>query len=83
MHASLVKIIECYEIKSGSLIIDDPDIERSKLAISVGFRFYEPGPAVSKCRKEDSRLRKNGVLKTYSPPKPAQNSDCPTKYRWP
>jgi len=50
-----------------------------KITIPVGFEFFEPDPALSEWRKEDKRLRKNGVSKQYRPKKPERSSDYPTK----
>lgn len=49
------------------------------LTIPVGFSFYEPDPAISEWKKEDKRLRKNGVAKQFRPVRPERNSNYPTK----
>jgi hypothetical protein len=45
----------------------------------VGFTFYSPDPVVSAWRKEDNRLKKEGIAKKNRPVKPAKNSDYPSK----
>lgn len=113
LKASVIKLTERYGIKSGVLVVDDTDSERSKnttkianvhkirdkkragffsgqniiflllvsdtLTISVGFRFYEPDPAISAWRKEDKRLRQLGVSKKHRPRMPERNPAYPTK----
>ena len=113
LKASVLKLIERYGIKSGVLVVDDTDSERSKntteiakvhkirdkkhagffsgqniiflllvsdtLTLPVGFRFYEPDPAISAWRKEDKRLRKRGVPKKHRPTMPERHSNYPTK----
>jgi len=113
LYASVTKIVEHDGIKSGVLVVDDTDSERSKnttkiakvhkirdkkhagffsgqnivflllvtesLSIPVGFSFYEPDPAMSAWRREDQRLRKDGVKKKFRPPMPERGSDYPTK----
>lgn len=51
----------------------------NQVTIPVGFRFYEPDPAISRWFKEDKRLRKKGVKKMYRPIKPEINENYPTK----
>lgn len=113
LYASVTKIVERYQIRSGILVIDDTDLERSKnttqiakvhkirdkkrsgffngqniiflllvtdsVTIPVGFSFYEPDPAISEWKKEDQRLRKNGVAKQFRPARPERSPDYPTK----
>lgn len=113
LYASVTKIIESYGIKSGVLVIDDTDHERSKntteiakthkirdkkrngyfsgqniiflllvskdITVPVGFRLYEPDPAISAWRREDKRLRQKRVAKKYRPPMPERHPDYPTK----
>jgi hypothetical protein len=113
LHASVTKIVEHYGIKSGVLVVDDSDVERSKnttkiakvhkirdkkhsgffsgqniiflllvtesLSIPVGFSFYEPDPAISAWKREDRRLRKQGVKKKFRPLRPERSAQYPTK----
>jgi hypothetical protein len=49
------------------------------ITIPVGFCFYEPDPKQSAWRKEDERLRKNGVIKKHRPERPAVDPSYPGK----
>jgi len=113
LRASVSYIIQKYGIKSGILVIDDTDNERSKntteiakvhkikdkrtggffngqnvvflllvsdeLTIPVGFKFYEPDPAIREWRIEYNRLRSKGVARQYRPKKPESRADYPGK----
>ena len=46
----------------------------SKVCIPVGFRFYRPDPVMTAWKKEDEKLKKQGVGKSDRPPKPELNS---------
>lgn len=50
------------------------------VTIPVGFAFYMPDPALSAWRKEDERLRKDGVPKNQRPSEPQRNTQYPTKH---
>jgi hypothetical protein len=49
------------------------------VTIPVGFVFYKPDPVLSSWKKEDAKLKKQGVPKKDRPPKPMRNPDYPTK----
>ena len=50
------------------------------VTIPVGFRFYEPDPAVTAWRREDRRLKKAKVPASERPPKPVRNPAYPSKH---
>ena len=41
-----------------------------KVSLPVGFRFYQPDPAVAAWKKTDDALKQQGVKKSERPPKP-------------
>ncbi len=49
------------------------------VTIPVGFEFYRPDPAYSEWARQEKRLKRLGVPKSERPPKPAVNSNYPTK----
>lgn len=49
------------------------------ITIPVGFCFHEPDPKQSVWRKEDERLRRNGVIKKHRPDRPKIDSNYPGK----
>ena len=49
------------------------------VTIPVGFAFYMPDPALSVWKREDERLKKNGVSKRNRPREPNRNPNYPTK----
>ena len=51
----------------------------SKVSLPVGFRFYQPDPAVLQWKKADDALKQQGVRKCERPPKPARNPAYPSK----
>ena len=48
------------------------------VSIPVGFEFYKPDPELKKWKKNDEKLRRQGVSKKNRPPEPARNPSCPT-----
>jgi len=50
------------------------------VTIPVGFRFYQPDPAITAWRREDRRLRKAKVSASERPRKPARNPAYPSKH---
>src|SRR5712664_4954446 len=50
-----------------------------KISIPVGFVFYQPAPELSAWYKQEKVLKKQGVPQKQRPPKPAPNSQYPTK----
>jgi len=48
------------------------------VSIPVGFEFYKPDPELKKWKKNDEKLRKQGVSKKNRPPEPPRNPSCPT-----
>lgn len=54
-------------------------IVTDKLTIPVGFKFYEPDPALKAWKKEDKKLRKQKVPKSERPSAPERNPAYPTK----
>ena len=51
----------------------------SKVSLPVGFRFYQPDPAVQEWKRIDDKLKKQGVEKSERPPKPEPNAAYPSK----
>lgn len=49
------------------------------ITFPVGFTFYSPDPVVTAWRKEDSRLKKAGIVKKDRPAEPEKNPDYPSK----
>lgn len=49
------------------------------VTMPVGFAFYLPDPSLTAWKKEDERLKKQGVPPKNRPPKPARNPAYPTK----
>src|SRR5690606_10386819 len=50
-----------------------------KVTVPVGFRFYQPDPAVTEWKKNDDRLKKDSVKKADRPAKPEPNAAYPSK----
>ena len=50
-----------------------------KVSLPVGFRFYQPDPAIKKWKKNDEKLKKQGVKKSERPVKPEPNPAYPNK----
>ena len=50
-----------------------------QVTLPVGFEFYEPDPTISAWKREDKRLRKSGVKKTFRPKRPDRNPNFPDK----
>jgi hypothetical protein len=51
----------------------------AKVSLPVGFRFYQPDPAVAAWKKTDDTLKKQGVKKSERPPKPEPKAAYPSK----
>ena len=51
----------------------------AKVSLPVGFRFYQPDPALAAWKKTDSALKKQGVKKSQRPPKPESKAAYPSK----
>lgn len=51
----------------------------SKVTIPVGFKFYQPDPKVSAWRKENNRLKRQGIAKRNRPAEPLRDPKHPTK----
>jgi hypothetical protein len=51
----------------------------NSISIPVGFSFYMPDPALKTWKKNDDKLRKEGVSKKDRPVKPERNPNYPTK----
>jgi DDE superfamily endonuclease len=49
------------------------------VTLPVGFAFYMPDPALTAWRKENAKLKKQGVAPKNRPPRPARNPAYPTK----
>jgi hypothetical protein len=45
----------------------------------VGFRFYQPDPVVKEWKKNEEKLKQQGVKKSERPPRPAPNPAYPSK----
>ena len=50
-----------------------------KVSLPVGFRFYQPDPAVKAWKKNEEKLKQQGVKKAERPPRPAPNPAYPSK----
>lgn len=50
-----------------------------KVSLPVGFRFYQPDPAVTAWKKTDAALKQQGVKKSERPPKPEPKAAYPSK----
>ncbi|WP_146066756.1 hypothetical protein [Candidatus Venteria ishoeyi] len=50
-----------------------------KISLPVGFRFYEPDPVMRQWKKNDEKLKKQGIKKSERPVEPAKNSKYPSK----
>lgn len=50
-----------------------------KVSLPVGFRFYQPDPAVAAWKKTDDALKQQGVKKSERPPKPEPKAAYPSK----
>ena len=51
----------------------------AKVSLPVGFRFYQPDPAVATWKKTDDVLKKQGVKKSERPSKPEPNAAYPSQ----
>jgi hypothetical protein len=51
----------------------------SKVTIPVGWAFYAPDPAQSAWRREEARLKAQGVVRAQRPTRPAPNPAYPSK----
>lgn len=49
------------------------------VSLPVGFRFYQPDPAVKAWKKNEEKLKQQGVKKSERPPRPAPNPAYPSK----
>ena len=52
-----------------------------KVSLPVGFRFYQPDPAVKEWKKNEEKLKKQGVKKAERPPKPEPKAAYPSKWQ--
>lgn len=50
-----------------------------KVSLPVGFRFYQPAPVMKEWKKNDEKLKKQGVKKYKRPAKPEPNPTYPSK----
>jgi hypothetical protein len=50
-----------------------------KVSLPVGFRFYQPDPAVAAWKKTDDALKQQGVKPSERPPKPEPKAAYPSK----
>ena len=50
-----------------------------QITFPVGFRFYQPDPEMTQWRKENKKLKNDGIPPDQRPPKPALNPAYPTK----
>ena len=51
----------------------------AKVSLPVGFRFYQPDPAVAAWKKTDDALKQRGVKPSARPPKPEPKAAYPSK----
>ena len=51
----------------------------AKVSLPVGFRFYQPEPAVAAWKKTDDALKQRGVKPSERPPKPESKAAYPSK----
>lgn len=51
----------------------------SKASLPVGFRFYQPDPVVREWKRNDDKLKRQGVKKSERPPRPEANAAYPSK----
>ena len=51
----------------------------AKVSLPVGFRFYQPDPAVTAWKKTDDALKQQGVKPSERPPKPDPKAAYPSK----
>jgi hypothetical protein len=51
----------------------------AKVSLPVGFRFYQPDPAVAAWKKTDDALKQQGVKKAVRPAKPEPKAAYPSK----
>ncbi len=51
----------------------------AKVSLPVGFRFYQPDPAMAAWKKTDDALKQQGVKKSARPPKPEPKAAYPSK----
>jgi len=89
LKASVIKLTERYGIKSGVLVIDDTESERSKNTTEIAkvhkirdkkhAGFFSGQNIVFLFLVSDTRLRKLGVPKQHRPTKPERNPNYPTK----
>jgi len=50
-----------------------------KVSLPVGFRFYPPDPVVKEWKKNEEKLKQQGVKKSERPPRPAPNPADPSQ----
>lgn len=50
-----------------------------QVSLPVGFRFYQPDPAVTAWKKNDDALKKQGIKKSARPARPEPNVAYPSK----
>ena len=111
--ASVLQILQTYDITHGTLVADDSEKKRSKttskipnahkikdkttggyingqeliflllvtdkVTFPVGFCFYTPDPAIREWKKNNDKLKRQGVAKKERPKRPEPNPDYPTK----
>jgi hypothetical protein len=51
----------------------------AKVSLPVGFRFYQPDPAIATWKKTDAALKQQGVKKSERPPRPKPRAAYPSK----
>ena len=51
----------------------------AKVSLPVGFRFYQPDPAIATWKKTDDALKQQGVKKSERPPRPKPQAAYPSK----
>jgi hypothetical protein len=54
----------------------------AKVSLPVGFRFYQPDPAVAAWKKTDDALKQHGVKTSERPPKSEPKATYPSKLDW-
>ena len=50
-----------------------------KVSLPVGFRFYQPDPAVKEWKKNEEKLKQQGVKKAERPPRPEPKAAYPSQ----
>jgi hypothetical protein len=51
----------------------------AKVSLPVGFRFYQPDPAIATWKKTDDARKQQGVKKSERPPRPKPQAAYPSK----